>query len=249
MSRETWSYLTPDFSRLWDPLVWAAAFGQAFFSLGVGTGIMLTYGSYMEAGSIPRTAALITGADLLVALLGGLVVFPIVFSHGADPAAGVELAFVTLPRIFEDMPLGYPLGAAFFLLLAVAAFTSAVSILELPVATLVDAYDVSRKWATAGVTATVMALGVPAALSYSSLRWQALGVPLLDLQDYAFGTVGMVVAGLILSVSAGWFLAPRAVLDEIGGSRWSQRLFMAIVKVLVPLALTSNLIARALTRA
>ena len=158
-------YLTPDFTRLADPLVWTAAFGQAFFSLGVGTGIMLTYGSYLAHAGIARSALLITAADLVVAIAGGLVVFPVVFSFGYDPEAGVRLAFVTLPRIFEEMGFGLLFGSTFFLLLFFAALTSAVSILEVPVATLMDVWGISRRRAAAAATGVVMLLGLPSALS------------------------------------------------------------------------------------
>lgn len=123
-------YLTPDFSRLTDPFVWTAAFGQAFFSLSVGTGIMLTYGSYMRDENIAKSAGIITVSDLLVAILGGFVVFPIVFSFSLDPASGVKLAFVTLPPVFQEIRFGFLLGAVFFLLLFFAAITSAISMLE-----------------------------------------------------------------------------------------------------------------------
>ncbi len=93
-------YLTPDFERLSDPLVWTAAFGQAFFSLSVGFGILLTYGSYMRDEKIAKSAGIITVSDLLVAILAGIMIFPLVFSFGLDPAAGVQLAFVALPLIF-----------------------------------------------------------------------------------------------------------------------------------------------------
>jgi len=191
-------YLTPDLSRLTDPLVWTAAFGQAFFSLGVGSGIMLTYASYAGDNDLVKSAGLITVADLLVALVGGLVIFPVVFSFGGDPAAGVQLAFVTLPRIFQDLAFGRFFGGAFFLLLFIAALTSAVSILEVPVATLVDAYGVGRRRATAIASAAVTLIGLPSALSYTALKVELFGTPLLDLKDFVFGTVGLMAAGLIL---------------------------------------------------
>jgi len=117
---------------------------------------MLTYGSYLPRGDLARSAVLITAADLVVAVLGGFVIFPVVFSFGYDPAAGVPLAFVTLPRIFQEPDFGLLFGTAFFLLLFFAALTSAVSILELPVATLIDVWGISRLWAAASVTAVVM---------------------------------------------------------------------------------------------
>ena len=237
-------YLTPDFSRLSDPLVWLAAFGQAFFSLGVGTGIMHTYGSYLGGGRLVRNALVIAAADLLVALLAGFMVFPIVFSFGLDPAAGVQLAFVTLPAVFAEMRFGGVLGAAFFLLLFAAALTSAVSMLEVPVATLIDAWGMARGRAAGVAGGAVVLLGLPSALSYTALRVELFGARLLDLKDFAFGTVGMVVAGVILSVSAGWFFDTRAVLEHLRlGPAW-RRAFLALVRYFIPLALSANLVAR-----
>ena len=237
-------YLTPDFGKLADPLVWTAAFGQAFFSLGVGTGIMLTYGSYMRDENIVKSASIITVSDLLIAILGGFVVFPIVFSFGLDPAAGVQLAFVTLPPIFQEMSFGFLLGAVFFLLLFFAALTSAVSMLEVPVATLIDSYGVERKKATSIVSIIIILIGLPSALSYTALKLELFGTPLLDIKDFAFGTIGIIAAGLILSIIAGWFIDEDIIFKQIGGSRWMQRLFMLIIKIFIPLILFINLMAR-----
>ncbi len=237
-------YLTPDFGKLADPLVWTAAFGQAFFSLGVGTGIMLTYGSYMRDENIAKSAGLITVADLLVAILGGFLVFPIVFSFGLDPASGVQLAFVTLTPIFQEMSFGFLLGAVFFLLLFFAALTSAVSMLEVPVATLIDSYGFERKKATLLVSMAILLVGLPSALSYTPLKLALFGTPLLDIKDFAFGTIGIISAGLVLTIVAGWYLDHGVISRQIGGRRWMQRLFMLIIKFFIPAILFLNLVAR-----
>lgn len=141
--------------------MWTAAFGQAFFSLGVGTGLLLTYGSYMRDEPIVPSAVTITVADVVVALLGGLVVFLVVFAFGLDPAASVHLAFVTLPPIFHHLQFGMGLGVLFFMLLFVAALTSAVAMLEVLTATLIDVYGVQRKPATTLVTGGACCWGCP----------------------------------------------------------------------------------------
>jgi len=237
-------YLTPDFSKLLNPFVWTAAFGQAFFSLSVGVGIMLTYGSYMGEERIVKSAAVITIADLLVAILSGLVIFPIVFSFGLDPATGVKLAFVTLPPIFQNMSFGSFWGALFFLLLFLAALTSSISMLEVPVATLIDSYGFKRKNATWIVSLIVILIGLPSALSYTTLQLELFGKPLLDLKDFAFGTVGIIASGLVLSIIAGWFLDPGIIFKEIKGGRRIQKLFLIIIRFFIPLILFINLIAR-----
>src|SRR5690606_20601204 len=112
-----------------------AALGQAFFSLGVGMAVMVTYGSYMQRQHrIPASAGLIVGGDSLFAIVAGLAIFPTVFAFSMDPAAGPELAFITLPQIFLQMPGGAIVGPVFFFLLVAAALTSMVSLLEVPVA-------------------------------------------------------------------------------------------------------------------
>lgn len=237
-------YLTPDFERLSDPFVWTAAFGQAFFSLSVGFGILLTYGSYIGDENIAKSAGIITVADMLVAILAGIVIFPIVFSFGLDPAAGVQLAFVALPPVFQEISFGIFLGTIFFLLLFFAALTSAVSMLEVPVATLIDHYGFERKKAASLASLIIIVIGLPSALSYTALKLELFGTPLLDIKDYAFGTIGLIIGGLILSITAGWFLDKNIIFREIGGRREMQELFMLIIKFFIPVILFINLVIR-----
>lgn len=237
-------YLTPDFERLSDPFVWTAAFGQAFFSLSVGFGILLTYGSYMRNENIAKSAGIITVSDMLIAILAGIVIFPIVFSFGLDPAAGVQLAFVALPQVFQEISFGFFLGTVFFLLLFFAALTSAVSMLEVPVSTLIDHYGFERKKAASLASMIIILIGLPSALSYTALELELFGTPLLDIKDYAFGTIGLIIAGLVLSITAGWFLDKNIIFREIGGSRKMQGLFMLIIKFFIPVILFINLAVR-----
>jgi len=237
-------YLTPDFGKLSDPFIWTAAFGQAFFSLSAGMGIMLTYGSYMRGERIVKDSVIIAVSDTLVALLGGFMIFPIVFSFGVDPASGVKLAFVTLPPIFQEMRFGLLLGAVFFLLLFIAAITSAVSMMELPVATLIDFFGFERRRAALAVSVIVILAGLPSALSYSALKLELFGMPLLDISDFAFGTIGIIACGLVLSIVAGWFLDHGVISRQIGGGVWTQRLFMLIIKFIIPVVLFVNLVVR-----
>lgn len=237
-------YLQPNFGRLGDPSVWTAAFGQAFFSLGVGMGVMLTYGSYMGKESISKYSAVIAVSDTSISFLAGLMIFPIVFTFGLDPAVGVQLAFVTLPSVFGQIAYGQALGAAFFLLLFFAAFTSAVSMLEVPVATLMEAHKMGRKKASALSSFLIFLLGMPAALSYTQLSPSAWGIPLLDLYDTAFGTIAIIATGLILALIAGWRLDKSVLSRQLGGGRIFQRSLQIIVKYAIPLALAITLVAR-----
>lgn len=235
-------YLSPDYSTLADPAVWTAAFGQAFFSLSVGMGVMLTYGSYLEKGNLFRSASVIAVADMLIAILAGFMIFPLVFTAGLDPAAGVNLAFVTLPSVFTEIRFGMVLGALFFAMLFAAALTSAVSMLEVPVATVMDSYGYPRRRATLLVFAVIMLLGLLSALSYTALELDLFGIPFLDLSDYVFGTVGLIVAGLIMSIVGGWFMDRARICGEIGGCGWQQRVYMVLIRYCVPAVLLITLV-------
>jgi NSS family neurotransmitter:Na+ symporter len=249
-------YLTPNYSKLYDPLVWTEAFGQAFYSLGVGLGIMLTYGSYMkeekienknsliEFSAIEKSAALISLFTVVAAILGGLIIFPIVFSFGLDPSSGIQLAFITLPLIFQKISFGYTLGAIFFLLLFIAAISAAISLMEVPVATLIDSYRFDRKKATAVVSIFIMLIGLPTALSYTAFKLELFGKPLLDLYDFVFGTMGVIVAGLFLSLVSGWFMSSEILVKEIKGYRGKQTLFKFIIRFFIPFILFTIIITR-----
>ncbi|MFC6989331.1 sodium-dependent transporter [Haloplanus sp. GCM10025708] len=159
---------TPRFAVLGDLGLWSAAFGQVFFSLSVGQGIMLTYGSYVdEETDLLASSLLITVADVGAAVVAGLVIFPIVFSFGLQPTLGTELAFTTLPTAFATMPFGRVVAVAFFGLLFFAALSSAVSLLEVGVAAATNTTRLSRPRATLALTVGVFVAGVPSALSYS----------------------------------------------------------------------------------
>lgn len=130
------------------------------------------------------------------------------------------------------------IGSTFFLLLFFAALTSAVSILEVPVATLIDVWGISRRRAASAATAAVMLLGLPSALSYTALRLELFGVPLLDVKDFAFGTVGMTLGALGPSVGVGWFVRERLLPGAL----------MVVIRVVVPVALAASLVASLIGR-
>lgn len=209
-------YLTPDLNALSNPYIWILAFGQVFFSLSAGFGIMLTYGSYLnDKEKIPQSAFMIAGADTLIAVLAGFIIFPIVFSFGFNPAAGPELAFVTLPTIFSNMEFGNIFGMIFFLLLFIAAITSAVSMLEPSVTVLIDEFKLSRKKAVVLLSLLTIALGTPSALSYTDIGITIDGKPFLDMVDLLFGSLLTPLAAVILCISIGWFWQPEIMLGEI----------------------------------
>ena len=229
---------TPDFSVLTHADIWVAAFGQAFFSLSVGEGILLTYGAYMaKEQDIARSTLIISIADVFVALLAGLVIFPIVFSFGLSPTAGTELAFTTLPLAFSIMPAGYLVGIAFFLVLFFAAFTSAVAMLEVCVTCVQEATAWSRKRTAVLLTGILLIVSLIPALSFSAARLSLGGIPVLDIMDETVGTLGLHLAAAILAIAFTWFL-PRVIFEsETGRVTVLNRIIFFLCKYLIPAVL------------
>lgn len=227
---------TPDFSVLGDPLLWSAAFGQAFFSLSVGTGILLTYGAHIDRGQgVPVSSLIVTFADVAVALLAGMVIFPIVFTFGLVPTIGAELAFTTLPQAFAVMPFGWLIAAAFFMVLFFAALTSAVSMLEVSVAAVSESVSWSRLRTSALLTGLVFIAGLPSALSYSALDLRVEGVRVLDFMDETIGTLGLPVTALLLAIVFTWFVPKDTLAGETGSG--IARLVHPICRFVIPVVL------------
>jgi NSS family neurotransmitter:Na+ symporter len=209
-------FLSPNFSSLLDLRVWALAFTQAIFSLGAGYGGLLTYGSYLsEKEKIPHAGFIIAGADTLIALLAGLIVFPIVFSFGLNPAQGVELAFVSFPQIFTGMAGGYFFGIIFFFLLFIGAMSTAIGMLELGIANLVDERKWTRIKSAILISIIMLLLGLPSALSYSGFDITLFGKPFLDSMDIIFGCLLAPICALSLCLVISWFWNPRLLMEEI----------------------------------
>ncbi|TQV84894.1 sodium-dependent transporter [Aliikangiella coralliicola] len=168
-------YLVPDFSQITGQVVYSAL-GQAFFSLSLGMGALITYGSYVNReDNIVSSASLITLTDVGVAVLAGFMIFPFVFSQGIETDGGAGLIFITLPGVFESLgsTLGVVIGGLFFLLLSFAAFTSTISLLEVPTSYMVDEHKIERSKATWIVALIIFAVGIPSLLSNGAV--EALG--------------------------------------------------------------------------
>lgn len=230
----------PDWTVLREPKVYAAALGQAFFTLGMGMAFFVTYGSYMpRTFSLPASAAIVAVGDTLFALIAGLAIFPAVFALGGNPAAGPELAFVTLPQIFLKMPAGVAVGAVFFFLLATAAITSMVALLEIPVAALTHRFQLPRWRATAGMGAFVFLLGLPSALSYGLLSHIHIGSHgILEAIDYGVSNFLLPTTGILTALYVGWRRDRAFALGETGfnesriGALW-----LWLVRILVPVTI------------
>jgi NSS family neurotransmitter:Na+ symporter len=200
-------FLRPDFSALARPGVWSAAFGQAFFSLSVGMGILITYGAYMpENTDIGKSALIITISDITAALLAGIAIFSLVFTFGLQPTAGAELAFTTLPKAFELMPYGSFFSIAFFALLFSAALTSAISMMEVNVASIIGETGMTRRKASLILTIILIITGLAPALSYSQVDLRFQGLQILDLMDETVGTMGLPIAAFLVALIFKWFM-------------------------------------------
>lgn len=235
-------YLQPDFTRVTTGTV-IAALSQAFFSLSVGLGAMITYGSYLSSQeSLPKSAAWVAVIDSGVAFLAGLMIFAAVFAFGLNPAAGPGLTFVTLPTIFGKLPAGPLFAFAFFSLLALAALTSAVSLLEVAVAYLIDEHGVSRSHAALLLGVIIFLLGIPSSLSlgvWSDVTLLGLGV--MDFMDSATTKVLMPFGSILLSLFAGWVVYPRLareMMQQAGdGMAIPLRVWGIVCKFLGPAAI------------
>ena len=233
----------PDFSSI-TPTIVLMAFGQAFFSLGVGVGVLMTIASYMDKETpILRSAIIVTAADGGVAILAGLAIFPVVFAHGLSPAEGPGLLFVTLPVAFGQMPGGLIVGPLFFLLLAVAALTSAITLLESIIACLEDLTALSRSKLTLIVASLLWLLGLATVFSYNiwadvkPLSFISVfeDKTIFGLLDYLVSNILMPLGGICVAVLAGWGLSRHSLLDELkvqDGLLFKSWLFL--VKYIVP---------------
>lgn len=224
-------FLTPDFGRLSTESV-LIAMGLAFFSLSLGMGAMITYGSYVgRQQNLFRSTLGVVGLDVLLALLAGLAIFPAVFATGAEPGEGAGLVFILLPTVFMQIPGGALWGLLFFLLLLVAAWTSGISLLEVVTAYFIDERGWSRRRATLVFGGFIFALGSLSALSPDAglTGWSRLAT-LRDLLVFCFGAAPgsfldladnlasnwlLPLGGLLISLFVGWVWGVKPALDEI----------------------------------
>ncbi|MCA8901706.1 MAG: sodium-dependent transporter [Hyphomonas sp.] len=205
---ETFAFL---FQPKWDQVgfkTFLEAIGQAFFSIGVGGALMITYGAYLDRGTnIPRASALIAGSDTFVALIAGFAVFPIVFAAGLDPAGGPSLFFVSMPVAFGGLgTVGYIMAVMFFALALFAAFTSSISLLEVSVSWLEERQGVTRLGAATGVGFMLWLVG---AAYIFSLEY-------LDFMDFITGNLLLPLGGFLTAVFAGWILSRDMMTSELG---------------------------------
>ena len=229
--------LNPDFDKI-TPTVVFMAMGQAFFSLAIGVGVMLTYGAYVpKTVSLPKAAITIALADTAVAILAGFAIFPVVFANGLDPAEGPGLIFVTLPIAFGNMQAGYIVGLLFFILLFFAAYSSVLGMLEPIVSFLEEHRGFSRPKMAVLAGLLSWAIGISAALSFnvwSDLRPMA-AVPFLaeksifDILDFSIANLLLPLNAFLIAIFAGWMMTRQSLLDELGVQSVALSRFLHVV--------------------
>jgi NSS family neurotransmitter:Na+ symporter len=234
--------LKPDFSKITASTV-LEALGQAFFSLSIGMGTLITYGSYIQKSeNLGSTAFSVAMADTMIAILAGLAIFPAVFAFNIEPGYGEGLVFVTLPNIFQQMPGGSIFSIMFFLLLGVAALTSTISVLEVIVAFFVEELKMKRKAATWLATFSVSILGILCVLSTSSLsEFKILGHTIFNLLETTTANVLLPLGGMFIVIFVAWFFGRENLNDELTNSGKLKALyiplFLFIIKYIAPLAI------------
>lgn len=214
--------LHADFSAWRDPQLWVIAFGQGFYSLAIGQGYLVTYGSYIPRKThVPRACLVVGVTETSIAILAGWMIFPFVFTHGLDPAEGSQLAFSTLPRVFEGMPAGLPLAIAFFGLFFVAAFSSSLAGLKVIVSATAEEFRLREVHAVLLVALVMLVLGLPSALSFTPVGVSIGDMPFLDWVDQNVGGQVVLFSGIFGAGFVCWLVRPERVQDALGTpSRW-----------------------------
>lgn len=236
---------TPDFSKI-TPAAIATALGQAFFSIAIGVGVLMTYGSYMPKNfSIPASAIIIVLADTLVAILAGIAIFPAVFQYGLDPAGGPSLIFVTLPITFGQMPGGHLFGLLFFIMLFFAAFTTAIGMLE-PIVSWLNDSGLKRSIMAIWSGGAAWLVGILSILSFNVWKdFKPLSfVPMLkdktifDLLDFLLANFMLPLNGLLIALFAGWVMSPSSTFEELAlQKRWMYDCWQFSIRYVAPVAI------------
>jgi NSS family neurotransmitter:Na+ symporter len=232
----------PDFSKITGQ-VFLSTLGQSFFSLSIGMGALITYGSYVQKdNNLTKTSFAVSLTDTLVAILAGVMIFPALFSFGMSSTEGPGLVFVVLPEIFGQMLGGNFFSLLFFILLALAALTSSISLLEVIVLYLIEEFKMNRWIATFGATVASSVLGVFTTLSFGPLKdMDIFGTTLFGAADYFANNVLLPLGGLFTVIFVGWFLSKKIVKAELTNYGTIKNrlinIFFFVVKFIVPVAI------------
>ena len=227
---------TPDWSKI-NGSVLLAALGHAFFTLSLGMGIMMSYGSYLgQEVNLLKTARTVVILDTVIALFAGMAIFPLVFANNLEPAAGPGLIFVTLPIAFGNMTGGTLLGVLFFILLTFAALTSSISLLEPTVELLEEKTPLGRKGATLVAGAAIWALGIACLLSFNLWsEFTILGNNIFDFLDKLTSKFMLPLTGLGTIIFAAWFMNQESIRKELGLQGGAYMLWHIISRFVAPI--------------
>ncbi|HEY4565669.1 MAG TPA: sodium-dependent transporter [Savagea sp.] len=228
----------PDWSHLtWETVL--LALGQAFFTLSVGISIMITYASYLGKNeNIGGTGVNVAAMNIFISLLAGLVIFPAVFAFGFEPDQGPGLVFVILPAVFEQIPFGSFFLIIFFILLLFATITSAISLLEMVVSTVIGKRRVSRARTAWIVGIFIFLLGIPSALSFGSLSHITIfGRSFFDLVDFVTNNIGMPLGALFISIFVGYYYSKQVSQTELNVSPVWYSIWRVLIRYVAPVAI------------
>ena len=234
-------YLKPDFSKITVQTI-TDALGQAFFTLSLGMGAMLTYGSYLSKDeNITDNAIYVIVFNTAIAIMAGFSIFPAVFALDYSPSAGAGLTFITLPGVFANMPFGTIFGVLFFILLTIAALTSAISLLEVVVAYFVDEKDMERKKASTIMGIIIFIVGIPTILGFSSWSgFSFLGMDIFGTYDWVANNILLPGGGLLLSIFAGYVWGSDKLNEEANDSNSLVKIgtkYNFVLKYIVPIVI------------
>jgi neurotransmitter:Na+ symporter, NSS family len=230
---------TPDFSALTSKMV-LQALGQAFFSLNIGLAVTMMFSAYLpEKTPLVSSAVIVTFVDTSIALLAGLIIFPIVFMHHLKPDAGPSLIFQTLPIAFGQIPGGYVVGCLFFILLFVAAFTSVISMLEPSIVWAMERFHWSRKKAVLLCAFVCWLLSIPSVLSFYAGHWQPMGSSFFEWMDCLTSRVLIPLSGLGVAIFVGWIARPRVLTNGLGWttSGFFGQCWMWLLRIIAPIGI------------
>lgn len=234
---------TPNWSAITGKAV-LAALGHAFFSLSLGMGIMMAYGSYLGKDvNLISTARTVVILDVIVAMLSGIAIFPLVFANGLQPAEGPGLIFVTLPIAFGNMAGGTIIGVLFFIFLTFAALTSSISLLEPTVELLEEKTHLGRKSATLVSSVIIWALGIACLLSFNA--WQDVtifGKNIFDFLDYVTSKLMLPLTGLGTIIFAGWMMQQETIRQELSLSPVIFAGWKFLCRIVIPVAVVAILV-------
>ncbi|NLB25972.1 MAG: sodium-dependent transporter, partial [Bacteroidales bacterium] len=232
----------PDFSKITSSAI-LIALGQSFFSLSIGMGTLVTYGSYIKKDeNLGFTAFSVAMTDTFIAILAGVAIFPAVFAFNIEPGSGEGLVFITLPNIFNQMPGGYLFSLIFFILLTVAALTSTISVLEVIVAFFVEELELKRKIATLLAAGAVSVPGILCVLSFSKMAdMKIFGLTVFQLFDFSSANLFLPVGGLFIVLFVAWFSNRNSVKKEFSNNGNLKAgyipYYLFVIKFIAPLAI------------